>query len=84
MLTSVQSAGVTPEMNLRITQAKNYAKGSTQILKPRADITGSPKQGVSGPTKMTCILQIFFQKAPTFVSIREGYIWLFGFKTLLF
>ena len=32
-------------MNLRITQAREYAnKGSTLALKPRADVTRSPKQ----------------------------------------
>ena len=38
MLTTVYSAGVAPEVNLRITQARKHA------LKPRADITRSPKQ----------------------------------------
>ena len=41
MLTSLQSTGVTPEVNLRITQARKHAKA----LKLRADITRSPKQG---------------------------------------
>ena len=36
------------------------SEGSTLALKPRADVTSSPKQGsISGPTKMTCILQTF-------------------------
>ena len=39
MLTSTQSAGVTPEMNLRITQARKHAKMDPS----RADITRSPK-----------------------------------------
>ena len=45
MLTSIQSAGVTPEVNPRVTQARKHAKGSTLALKPRAGITRSPKQG---------------------------------------
>ena len=44
MLTSIQSAGVAPEMNLRIT-GKKALKGSTLALKPRADFNRSPKQG---------------------------------------
>ena len=53
MLTSIQSAGVTPEVNLRIKHAdeKAHKKGSTQALKPRADIIRSPKQGYQWPHK---------------------------------
>ena len=47
MMTSKQQAGVTPEVNLRITQARKHTKGSTLALKPRADVTRSPKIGVS-------------------------------------
>ena len=43
MLTSIQSTGVTPEVNLRITQARNHANGSTLALMLRADVTGSPE-----------------------------------------
>ena len=50
MLTSVQSADVTPEVNLRITQVrKNAKKGSTMALKPRADVIRSPIQGYQLP-----------------------------------
>ena len=49
------SAGVAPEVNLMITHARKYTSmGSTLSLKQRADITISPKTGVSlfsGPTK---------------------------------
>ena len=51
MLTSIQSAGVTPEVNLRLTQARKHAKGSTLALKPRADVIRSPKQGYQWPHK---------------------------------
>ena len=44
MLTSIQSAGVTPEVNLRIIQVRKHAKGPTLALKPRTDVTRSPKQ----------------------------------------
>ena len=45
MLTSIQSAGVAPEVNLRIPQARKYVKGSILALKSRAAVTKSPKQG---------------------------------------
>ena len=35
---------------------------STLALKPRADVTRSPKQGISGPTKRIYVLQIFILK----------------------
>ena len=44
MLTSIQSVGFTPEVNLKITQVRKHAEGSTLALKPRADVTRSPKQ----------------------------------------
>ena len=44
MLTSIQSAGVAPEVNLRITQARKHASDAcTLALKPRADVTIGPK-----------------------------------------
>ena len=49
MLTSTQSAGVASEVNLRITEVRKHAKGSTLALKPRADVTRSPKQGYQWP-----------------------------------
>ena len=51
MLTSIQSAGVTPEVNLRnSTQARKHASEKpTLALKPRADISRSPKQGYHWP-----------------------------------
>ena len=50
LLTSIDSAGVAPEMNLRITQARKLtSKGSTLALKPRADVTRSLKQGYQWP-----------------------------------
>ena len=49
MLTFIQSAGVTSEVNLSITQGESMQKGSTLALKPRADITRSPKQGYQWP-----------------------------------
>ena len=47
MLTSVQSGGVRPEVNLR----QKSMQGSTLVLKPRVHITRSPKQGYQWPHK---------------------------------
>ena len=60
MLTSVQLASVTPEMNLRNSaQARKPAsKNSTLVLKPRADITRSLKQGYQWPMKITASLNL--------------------------
>ena len=58
MLTSIQSAGVTPEVNLRTSaQARKRAsETSTLALKPRADITVQ-NRGIKGPTKGTYVPQ---------------------------
>ena len=61
MLTSMQSAGVTPELNLRMTQA--HKKGSTLALKPRADQVQN--RGISGPTKRTYVLKNFLKSKKT-------------------
>ena len=63
MLTPTESAGVAPEVNLRITQVRKYVRDSTLALKCRADITRSPNGSISGPTKMTYVLQILFKKS---------------------
>ena len=39
---------------------KHASKGSTVALKRRTDVTRSLKQGFSGPTKRTDVLQLFF------------------------
>ena len=41
---------------------KTHEKGSTLALKPRADVTGSPKQGYQWPQKKTCVLQKIIKK----------------------
>ena len=52
MLTSIQSAGVAPEVNLRIaTDEKVLNKGFTLALKPRTDVTRSSKLGYQWPHK---------------------------------
>ena len=50
MLTSVQSAGVAPEVDLRITQARKHAKRDPSwALKLWAYVTRSPKQVYQWP-----------------------------------
>ena len=55
MLTCTQSAGVAPEVNLRnsVQARKCASEKSTLALKPRTDITRSPKQGYQWPMKRT-------------------------------
>ena len=60
-LTSIQSAGVAPEVNLGITQARKYtSEGSTLALKLRAHVTISPKQGSQWPHEED-VVQFFFK-----------------------
>ena len=64
MLTSIQSADIAPEVNLRITQARKHTKkGSTLALKPRVDVTRSPKQGYQWPHERDlCPPKILFRQ----------------------
>ena len=50
-LTSIQSAGVAPEVNLKnsVQARKRTSEKSTLALKPGADVTRSPKQGYQWP-----------------------------------
>ena len=62
---SIQSAGVAPEVNLRTSgQARKRAsEKSTLTLKPRADVTRSPKQGYQWPHKKdSCPTKILIKK----------------------
>ena len=47
MLTSTQSAGVTPDMNLRITQARKHAKGIHHGVESQGRCHQKSKTGVS-------------------------------------
>ena len=66
MLAIKRSAGVTLEVNLR--ECTSYMplphanKLSTLALKPKEDVTRSPKQGYEWPHKRPCVCQIFFKK----------------------
>ena len=66
MLAIYTGRGVAPEVNLREhishmpPQSSNKAAHS--VLKPRGDITRSPKQGYQWPQKWTCVQQKFLKK----------------------
>ena len=63
ILTSIQSAGVAPEVNLRITQVRKHTSDrSTLVLKPRADVTRSQKQGYQWPHKKDMSSKILKKK----------------------
>ena len=67
MLTSIQSAGVTSEVNLRIAQTRKHARGSTLALKPRADCRQKCKTGVSvAPQKGLMSSKNFLKKTRWF------------------
>ena len=67
MLAIYTGRGFTPEVNLREhisrmpLQSSNKAE-PTLALKPRGDITRSPKQGYQWPQKWTCVQQKFKKK----------------------
>ena len=67
MLALYTSKGVAPEVNLREhilhmpPPSANKAE-PTLALKPRGDITRSPKQGYQWPQKWTCVQQNFLKK----------------------
>ena len=64
MLALYTGKGVAPEVNLREcishmpAQSSNKAE-PTLALKPRGDVTRSPKQGSQWPHKWTCVQQKF-------------------------
>ena len=64
MLAVKRLAGVALEVNLRNSaQARKHASESTLALKPRADVTRSPKQGYQWPHKKDmCPPKIFKKK----------------------
>ena len=59
MLALYTGKGVTPEVNLRECMSLSSANKAepTLALKPRGDITRSPKQGYQWPHKWTCVQQ---------------------------
>ena len=76
MLISIQSAGVAPEVNLRnplCRRGSTEARESTLALKPRADVTRSPKIGVPvAPRKGLMSSKKNFKKKKDFFSLTDG------------
>ena len=64
MLTSIQSACVTPEVNLGITQVRKHTRDPPWPLKPRADVTRSSNQGYQRPYEK----DLCPQKKPTSIG----------------
>ena len=61
MLSTKRSVSVTSEVNLG-NSLHTGEKGSTQALKPRTDVTRSPKQGYHWPHKKDLRSPIFLKK----------------------
>ena len=57
MLTHIHSAGVTPEVNLRITLARRHARNPPALWNPEQTSPAVQNVGISGPTKRTYVLQ---------------------------
>ena len=62
MLTSVQSTGVAPEVNVRITQVRKHARDPHWLWNPGQTSPEVQNRGISGPTKRAYGLQKFFEK----------------------
>ena len=76
MLTFMQSVGVTPEVTLRSTEATKY----TRTLKPRVDITKSPKQGYEWP-QYQCLPKFFKKKEE--ISFSKHFVFVFVMTAFL-
>ena len=71
MLTSRQSSGVEPVVNLKITQARKYAKRDPSWLwNPGQTSLEVQTRGISGPTKRTCVLQKTLRKKVTDAHVK--------------
>ena len=81
MLTSVQSTGVTPDVNLGITQVKKHATRIHPGFETQTDVTRSPKQGYQWlHEKDNYVLQIkkiFFRESPQTCKMYEAKCLLF-------
>ena len=57
MLTSIQSAGVAPEVNLRITQVRKHARDLLPLGNTGQTLPEVQNRGINGPMKRTFVLQ---------------------------
>ena len=79
MLGMNSSADVRPEVNLRectsyILLYQMQIRLSTLVLKPRGDVTRSPKQGYQWPHKRTCVQQKLFKNMWTCNTLGRSQI----------
>ena len=65
--------GVTPEEPPRM-RVKHASKGSTLVLKPRADTTRSSKQGYQWPHKMDWCRPKFWKKKDLLLSVFHTHV----------
>ena len=73
MLTVKRSAGLAPEVNLRNSmQARKHASEFTLALKPRADVTRSPKQGYQWPHKKDMCPPKTLKKKPFVIHLSKN------------
>ena len=76
MLASKRSAGVAPEVNLRecishICLHQVQIRLPTLVLKPRGDVSRSPKQGYQWPHKKDLCPAIFFKKKLNNIAVSS-------------
>ena len=62
MLTSIQSASIAPDVNLRITQVRQHARDPTWLWNPGQMSPEVQNRGISGPMKRTYVLKKFYKK----------------------
>ena len=73
MLTSIQSAVVAPEVNLRNSLHAGEKAHTTLALKPRGDVTRSPKQGYQWiQEKDLCPPKIYLKKGAACQYYSDG------------
>ena len=79
MLPSIQSAGVTPEVNLRsllCTGEEAHKRGNPHWLwNPEQTSPEVENRGITGPTKRTYVLQFFFKKKKPNPYLWDHRIW---------
>ena len=75
MLTSIQSAGVAPEVNLRITQARKHARDPPWLWNPGQTSLEVQNREISGPKKRTylCPQKILKKKSCRLFPISSSF-----------
>ena len=83
MLTPIQSAGVTPEMNLRITQVKKHAWDPPWLWNPGQTSPEVQNRDISGSMKRINDLKNFLKKQKKRKLLCQNKLWQFKFFSLL-